>query len=104
MPFHHLSLCPPAELEARLRLHCLPETGLRRFHTLLEAFGSASSALSAPAGAWRALGLGQAAADARRSAAVRDAALAAMAWLERPRPAFADVGQPWLPGLAGRNR
>ena len=46
-----LSTCPPAELEARLRLHCLPETGLRRFSTLIEAFGSASSALSAPGSA-----------------------------------------------------
>lgn len=99
MSFHHLSLCPPAELEARLRLHCLPETGLRRFHTLLEAFGSASSALSAPAGAWRALGLGQAAVDARRSAAVRDAALAAMAWLERPGQHLLMWDSPGYPAL-----
>ena len=47
----------PAELEARLRLHSLPELGPRRFRRLLEAFGSASAALSAPATAWRALGL-----------------------------------------------
>lgn len=84
MPIPHSSLCPPAELEARLRLHRLPEIGLRRFHTLLQAFGSASSALSAPAGAWRALGMAQATIDARRSAEVRDGALAAMAWLEHP--------------------
>lgn len=84
MPTYHSSPCPPAELEARLRLHRLPETGLRRFRTLLEAFGSASSALSAPGSAWRALGIGQASIDARRSAEVRDGAQAAMAWLERP--------------------
>ncbi|WP_449430439.1 DNA-processing protein DprA [Pseudomonas putida] len=84
MSLLHSSPCPPAELEARLRLHRLPETGLRRFRHLLEAFGNASSALSAPASAWRALGLPQASIDARRSAEVRDGALAAMAWLERP--------------------
>ena len=78
------SPCPPAELEARLRLHSLPEIGLRRFHTLIEAFGSASSALSAPASAWQALGLKVASIDARRSPQVRDGALAAMRWLERP--------------------
>lgn len=81
MSNHHSSPVAPAELEARLRLHRLPDTGLRRFCTLLEAFGSASSALCAPAGAWRALGIPQAAIDARRSAEVRDGALAAMAWL-----------------------
>lgn len=80
----HSSSCAPAELEARLRLHRLPETGLRRFRTLIQAFGSASSALSAPGSAWRALGVGQATIDARRSPEVRDGALAAMAWLERP--------------------
>ncbi|MDR0210389.1 MAG: DNA-processing protein DprA [Pseudomonas putida] len=76
--------CPPAELEARLRLHRLPEVGPRRFHTLIDAFGDAASALSAPASAWRALGLPAACAEARRSAEVRDGAGAAMAWLERP--------------------
>ena len=65
MSNHHSSPVAPAELEARLRLHRLPDTGLRRFCTLLEAFGSASSALCAPAGAWRALGIPQAAIDAR---------------------------------------
>ena len=80
----HSSPCSPAEIEARLRLHRLPEVGLRRFRHLIEAFGSASSALSAPASAWRALGIPAAGSDARRSAEVRDGALAAMAWLERP--------------------
>jgi len=78
------SPCSPAELEARLRLHRLPDIGLRRFLTLIEAFGNASSALSAPASAWRALGLPAASIDARRSPEVRDGALAAMAWIERP--------------------
>ncbi|AKK01570.1 MULTISPECIES: DNA-processing protein DprA [Pseudomonas] len=74
----------PAELEARLRLHRLPELGPKRFMTLLHAFGSASKALSAPASAWRALGLPVACAEARRNPQVRDGAAHALAWLERP--------------------
>lgn len=76
--------CPPAELEARLRLQRLPEVGSRRFVKLIQAFGSASAALSAPASAWLALGVTQSACDARRSAEVRDGAASAMRWLERP--------------------
>ncbi|HBP6548335.1 DNA-processing protein DprA [Pseudomonas aeruginosa] len=60
----------PAELEARLRLHGLPELGPMRFLRLIEAFGSASSALAAPAGAWRTLGVPAEAAAARRSPAL----------------------------------
>ena len=79
MPLPDIS---PAELEARLRLHRLPELGPRRYYTLFSAFGSACSALSAPASAWRALGLPAASCDARRSPAVRDGASAALRWLE----------------------
>ena len=61
----------PAELEARLRLHLLPELGPRRLRRLFEAFPDASSALSAPASAWRSLGLPAACAEPRRSAPVR---------------------------------
>lgn len=74
----------PAELEARLRLHALPELGPRRFAALLAAFGSASAALSAPAAAWRSLGLPAASAEARRSEATRQAAAEALRWLEGP--------------------
>lgn len=74
----------PAELEARLRLHSLPELGTRRFRTLIEAFGNASSALSAPAAAWRALGLPAACAQARREESVRQRVNASLAWLEAP--------------------
>lgn len=95
------SPCLPAELEARLRLHRLPDTGLRRFHTLIEAFGNASSALSAPASAWRALGLPAASIDARRSPEVRDGALAAMAWLERPGQHLLMWDGPGYPALLG---
>jgi DNA processing protein len=101
MPEHHSSACPPAELEARLRLHRLPEVGLRRFQTLIEAFGSASSALSAPATAWRTLGLPAAACEARRSPEVRDGASAAMAWLERPGQHLLMWDQPGYPPLLG---
>ena len=74
----------PAELEARLRLHGLPQLGPKRFHRLLEAFGSASTALSAPASAWRALGLPACCAEARRSSVVREQAAATLLWLEQP--------------------
>jgi DNA processing protein len=83
MPLFEKSGQSPAELEARLRLHRLPEIGPKRFHTLIDAFGSASAALSAPASAWRSLRLPAACADARRSAEVRDGASLALAWLER---------------------
>jgi DNA processing protein len=83
MPLFETPELSPSELEARLRLHLLPELGPRRFHQLIDAFGNASSALSAPASAWRALGLPAACANARRSVEVRDGANAAMAWLAR---------------------
>ena len=83
MPLFEKAVASPAELEARLRLHRLPEVGPKRFSKLIEAFGSASAALSAPASAWRSLGLPMACADARRNADVRDGASAALAWLER---------------------
>ncbi|MBO0366725.1 DNA-protecting protein DprA [Pseudomonas putida] len=101
MPVPLSSDCPPAELEARLRLHRLPDVGMRRFLTLIEAFGSASSALSAPATAWRTLGLTAAACEARRSPQARDGASAAMAWLERPGQHLLMWDQPGYPSLLG---
>lgn len=89
----------PAELEARLRLHRLPELGPKRFETLFEAFGSASRALSAPASAWRALGLPAACAEARRSVEVREGARHALAWLERPGQHLLMRDQPGYPSL-----
>lgn len=83
MPEHASRDCSPAELEARLRLHRLPALGPQRFHLLLQAFGSASAALSAPASAWSSLGLPGVCSQARRSLEVRDGAAAALAWLER---------------------
>ncbi|WP_312668771.1 DNA-processing protein DprA [Stutzerimonas nitrititolerans] len=74
----------PAELEARLRLHLLPELGPRRLNKLLSAFPDASSALSAPAVAWRSLGLPASCAEPRRSETIRERAAAALAWLEQP--------------------
>jgi len=91
--------CPPAELEARLRLQRLPEIGPRRFLKLIQAFGGASAALSAPAAAWLALGVPQVACDARRSAAVRDGAAAAMRWLERPGQHLLMWDEPRYPAL-----
>lgn len=99
MPFTPSATCSPAELEARLRLHRVPELGPRRFRRLLVAFGSASAALSAPAAAWQALGLPAACAQGRRSAEVRDGAAAAMAWLERPEQHLLMWDEPTYPGL-----
>ncbi|OCR25502.1 DNA processing protein DprA [Pseudomonas syringae] len=84
MPLFEKAAPSPAELEARLRLHRLPEVGPKRFRKLIDAFGCGSSALSAPASAWRALGLPAACAESRREPNVRDGASAALAWLERP--------------------
>ena len=89
----------PAELEARLRLHRLPELGPKRFRVLIEAFGSASKAISAPASAWRSLGLPAISADARRSPEIRDGASAALAWLERPAQHLLMWDQPEYPAL-----
>src|SRR3990167_4042725 len=98
----------PAELEARLRLHCLPELGPRRFRKLLSAFDSASAALSAPASAWRALGPPGAGAaggwpapgpEPRRSAEIRQRAAAALAWLEVDKQHLLMWDDPIYPGL-----
>jgi DNA processing protein len=99
MPLFTPPATPPAELEARLRLHRLPDLGSQRLRKLLHAFGSASSALSAPAAAWHALGFSSATTDARRCPTVRDGASAALAWLERPGQHLLMWDQPDYPAL-----
>ncbi len=89
----------PSELEARLRLHRLPELGPKRFRLLIEAFGSASKAISAPASAWRALGVPAISADARRSHEIRDGASEALAWLTHPAQHLLMWDQPEYPAL-----
>ncbi|SHL46930.1 DNA-processing protein DprA [Phytopseudomonas punonensis] len=89
----------PAELEARLRLHCLPELGPKRFRKLLSAFDSASAALSAPAGAWRSLGLPLACSEARRSPEIRERARLALEWLQAPGQQLVMWDEPIYPGL-----
>ncbi|MHA6491774.1 DNA-processing protein DprA [Pseudomonas borbori] len=89
----------PAEIEARLRLHCLPELGPRRLRKLLSAFDTASAALSAPASAWRALGLPAVCAEPRRSAEIRERASAALAWLGEPRHHLLMWDDPTYPAL-----
>ena len=89
----------PAELEARLRLHVLPELGPRRLRKLLSAFPDASSALSAPASAWRSLGLPAGCAEARRSPAIRERAAASLKWLEAPARHLLMWDAPAYPGL-----
>lgn len=97
-------MCPPsalspAELEARLRLHALPEIGPRRYRKLLAVFGSAGAALSAPAAAWRSLGLPESSAQARRSAVVREQVVTALAWLEQPDQHLLGCDDPAYPAL-----
>ncbi|OLU35155.1 DNA protecting protein DprA [Pseudomonas sp. PA15(2017)] len=95
-----MSTChSPAELEARLRLHCLPELGPRRFHKLLSAFDSASAALSAPASAWRSLGLPLACSEARRSPEIRERARLALEWLQAPSQHLVMWDEPGYPAL-----
>ena len=88
-----------SEIEARLRLHSLPEIGPKRFAQLLSVFEQAAHALSAPASAWQHLGIPSSAIEARRSAAVRDQALAALRWLEAPDHHLLWLDQPEYPGL-----
>ncbi|WP_030138962.1 DNA-processing protein DprA [Pseudomonas fluorescens] len=99
MPLLESASVPPAELEARLRLHRLPELGPKRFMTLMEAFGSASKAISAPASAWRALGLPATCAEARRVPEIRDGAGHALAWLDGPAQHLLMWDQPEYPAL-----
>jgi DNA processing protein len=67
--------------------------------TLMEAFGSASKAISAPASAWRALGLPATCAEARRAPEVRDGAAHALAWLDGPAQHLLMWDQPEYPAL-----
>lgn len=99
MPLSVTTAVSPAELEARLRLHRLPELGPKRFVRLLQAFGGASAALSAPASAWRALGLPACCTEGRRDSLVRDSASAALAWLERRDHQLLMWDQPGYPAL-----
>lgn len=89
----------PAELEARLRLHSLPDIGPRRYARLLQVFDSASAALSAPEAAWRHLGLPASAIAQRRSAATREQAAQTLAWLEQPQHHLLCLGQAEYPAL-----
>ncbi len=89
----------PSELEARLRLHSLPELGPRRFRRLLDAFGSASAALSAPASAWRSLGLPAICAEPRRSSEIREQAASTLRWLEQPVHSLLMFDDPAYPAL-----
>lgn len=89
----------PAELDARLRLHALPELGAVRQRLLLDAFGSAAAALSAPASAWRALRLPAVAADARRTPATRERVDQTLAWLDGPERHLLCLGDDRYPAL-----
>ena len=81
MPLFDTALTRCTEIEARLRLHHVPDIGSQRFHKLIAAFGTAVDALQAPASGWRALGLPNSATNARSDPEIIRAATAAMAWL-----------------------
>ncbi len=87
------------ELEARLRLQRLPDTGPKHFHDLIEAFGTAAEALRASTSAWRAIGMRAVACEARASAHVVAGAQAAMAWLEHPDQHLLMWDDPGYPAL-----
>ena len=91
--------CSAAELEARLRLHCLPQVGGQRFRRLIQAFGSATSALGASTTAWRSEGIPAACCEARRSVEVIHRAAAAMAWIERSGQHLLMWDSPGFPAL-----
>ena len=91
--------CPAAELEARLRLHRLPDIGPKGFHQLVQAFGSARAALAAPASAWRAQGRSAASIAGRDSLDVGAGVEAAMRWLERSQHHVLMWDDPGYPGL-----
>lgn len=95
----NMTQCSPAELEARLRLHSLPDIGPQRFYRLLEVFASASAALSAPAAAWRAIGMPQSSVDARRSEEIREQALLALRWSENSQHSILLHDMPDYPAL-----
>ena len=89
----------PAELEARIRLHCLPDLGGKRLRTLINAFGNASSALSAPASAWRALKLPDTCAEARRDDSVRERVTVTLRWLDQAEQQLLMWDDPDYPAL-----
>ncbi len=99
MPLFANASLPLDELEARLRLHRLPDTGPKRFHQLLETFGSAAEALRGPLSVWRKLNLSSAACEARDSADIKAGAGAAMAWLEHPGQHLLMWDDPGYPAL-----
>lgn len=95
----HQNVCPPAELEARLRLHYLPGLGPARFRKLIQAFGGASSALTAPARAWCALGMPEHCAGLRRDRSVAGYADEALRWLDIQKNQVLMWDDPSYPGL-----
>ncbi|EIK97530.1 SMF protein [Pseudomonas sp. M47T1] len=99
MPLFNHAAFSLDEVEARLRLHRLPDTGPKAFHQLIETCGSAAEALRAPRSVWRQAGLSAAACDARDSDPVKLGAQAAMRWLEHPGQHLLMWDDPGYPAL-----
>lgn len=91
--------CSSAELEARLRLHSLPDIGPQRFYRLIEVFASAQEAFNASASAWRAIGMPHSSIEARRSDMVREQALLGLRWAEHARNHIVLHDMPNYPAL-----
>ncbi|WP_213878105.1 DNA-processing protein DprA [Pseudomonas sp. dw_358] len=92
------TLCA-TELQARLRVHLLPDIGPRHYLRLLQSFGSASQACRASSSAWHALGLSAASEVARRCPLIEAEVKATMAWLERSEQHLLMSDQPDYPAL-----
>lgn len=91
--------CSSAELEARLRLHSLPDIGPQRFYRLIEVFASAQEAFNAPASAWRAVGMPHSSIEARNSEMMREQALLGLRWAEHARNHIVLHDMPNYPAL-----
>ncbi|WPO99921.1 DNA-processing protein DprA [Pseudomonas sp. HR96] len=88
-----------AELQARLRLHQLPDVGPQHYQRLLQAFGSAEQACRASAQAWRAAGVRAGAHGGLSDPAIEARVDATMRWLEHPGQHLLMLDSPAYPAL-----
>ncbi|MFT0211567.1 DNA-processing protein DprA [Pseudomonas sp. F1_0610] len=87
------------ELNALLRLHCLPHISTQRITRLLSTFGNAASALSAPASAWSSLKMPAESIALRHSGQIGEQVDAILRWLEHPQHAALSITQDQYPAL-----
>lgn len=87
------------ELSALVRLHLLPQIGAQRLHLLLNAFGSAASALTAPESAWVALKIPRVSIEQRHSTAISKQVNHVLRWLEHDQHHLLSIQQDEYPAL-----